>query len=147
MSLVVGTSFLIVWTAYLGWVLPRAYVAAHWKLAWVGLDTGQVVVLLLTTWAAYRGRLVVIIFANVAATMFVIDAWFDVTTARSGAFSESLFSAFGVELPAAGALIWVAWSVLRRAVNTWGDENERNRSIWQVNIPAPQRSRRRKLSK
>jgi hypothetical protein len=141
-SLVIGTSLLIPWTVYLGWVLPRVYVAAHWKLAWVGLDTGQVIVLLLTTWAAIKGRLVVILFANAAATMFIIDAWFDVTTARSGVLYESLISAFVVELPAAAVLIWVAWSVLRRTINSWGTTDEKQGSIWQVRIPASTRTRR-----
>jgi aryl carrier-like protein len=133
--LVVGTAFLVVWTVYLGWELPRVYVAAHWKLAWVGLDSAQVIVLLLTTWAAFRRRLVVILFANAAATMFIIDAWFDVTTARSRSLHDSIISAVGVELPAAFVLIWVSWTVLRRAVGAWAAHHEGDHSIWHVQIP------------
>ncbi len=134
-SLVVGTLFLIVWTIYLGWELPRVYVAAHWKLAWVGLDTAQVIVLLLTTWAAFRRRLVVILFSSAAAAMFIIDAWFDVTTARSRSLHDSVIAAVGVEIPAAMVLIWVSWAVLRQAVGAWGADHEREQSIWHVEIP------------
>ncbi len=133
-SLVIGTSFLILWTIYLAVALPRVYVAAHWNLAWVGLDSAQIFVLLLTTWAAIRRRIVVILFANAAAAMFLIDAWFDVTTARSGALLGSVASLV-VEIPAAGVLIWVSWSVLRRAIEAWGADRQRSHTIWKVQIP------------
>ena len=53
----------IVWTIYLGLRLPRHYVANHWDLAWVGLDVGEIAMMLITAWAAWRRRAVFILFA------------------------------------------------------------------------------------
>ena len=132
-----GTFGLVIWTVYLGWDLPRVYVAAHWKLAWVGLDTAQVIVLLATTWAAYKRRLVIIFFATAAATMFIIDAWFDVTTARSGALHDSVLVALCVEIPAAIVLLWVSWIATRRATDSWlrALYGEDAPSAWHIEIP------------
>jgi hypothetical protein len=117
--------------------LPRVYVADHWKLAWVGLDIAQVAMLLMVTWAAHRRRMVLVFFANIAATLFVVDAWFDVTTARSGVFRQSLTSAVLVEIPAAIVLYVVSWLTVKRSTATW--LLERNKavppSVWQIEIP------------
>ncbi len=97
------------WTIYLGWRLPRHYVANHWDLAWVGLDVAQIILLLLCAWAAWRGRALLIPFASSAGTLLLIDAWFDVTTARSGSIWESLALALFLEVPFAIVLFWVTW--------------------------------------
>lgn len=132
-----GTLALAAWTIYLAWRLPRVYVAEHWGVAWVGLDTAQVISLLFVAWAAHRRRMVIVFFANVAATLFLIDAWFDVTTARSGDFADSLALALIVEIPAAIVLYRVAWEVVRRSTATWF--NARGQvdppSVWGITIP------------
>lgn len=119
MLMLIGSVGLIIWTIYLGWRLPKVYVSQHWKVAWVGLDTLEVVALLLTTWAAYQRRVVLIAFATASATMLILDAWFDVTTARSGDFRQSLVTAIVVEIPAAVVLYAVAGVSLRRVVQRW----------------------------
>lgn len=135
--LVVGSLILVLWTVYLGWRLPKNYVSAHWKLAWVGIDTLEVMSLLLTTWAAYRRRVVLVVFATVAGTMFVLDAWFDVTTARSGDFRQSLVTALIVEIPAALVLFFVAARAFRRIVESWNKKanGELGATVWRVEIP------------
>jgi hypothetical protein len=102
------------WTIYLGWRLPRHYVANHWSLAWVGLDVAQIVMLLLSAWAAWRGRALLILFASVTGTLLLVDAWFDVTTARNGGFAESLFFAVVIEIPSAIALFWITWRTIKQ---------------------------------
>jgi hypothetical protein len=119
MLLLVGSVGLMIWTIYLGWRLPQVYVSQHWKLAWVGLDTIEIIALLLTTWAAYQRRVVLIAFATAAGTMLILDAWFDVTTARSGDFRQSLLTAVIVEIPSALVLYTVAGVSLRRVVQRW----------------------------
>lgn len=101
------------WTIYLGWRLPRHYVANHWDLAWIGLDVAQIIMLLLAAWAAWRGRALLILFASSAGTLLVLDAWFDVTTARHGDFTQSLVLALVVEVPSAIALFWITWRSIR----------------------------------
>jgi hypothetical protein len=95
------------WIVYIAIRLPRHYIANHWDLAWVGLDVAQVLMLLLAAWAAWRRRALLIIFATSAATLLVLDAWFDVTTARGGDFDQSLVLALVIEIPFAISLLWV----------------------------------------
>jgi hypothetical protein len=102
----------ILWTIYLGWKLPRHYVAHHWALAWVGLDIAEVSLLFASAWAAWRQRALLILFTIAGATLFLLDAWFDITTANHGDVMQSLVVAVFVEVPSALALLWVA----RRAV-------------------------------
>ncbi len=111
------------WTVYLGWRLPRHYTANHWDLAWVGLDSAQVVMLLLAAWAAWRRRAVLILFSCAAGTLLLVDAWFDVTTARYDEISQS-FLVLAVEVPSALLLFWIAHHVVRRlgsAITNGGD--------------------------
>jgi hypothetical protein len=126
-----------VWTIYLGWRLPRVYVAEHWKVAWVGLDVAQVGALLATAWAAQRRRAVLAVFATVSASLFVLDAWFDVTTARSGDLQQSILTAVLIEVPAAVVLFVVAVLTLRRAsvVRRPTADNLDPVSVWSIEIP------------
>jgi hypothetical protein len=102
----------IAWCIYLGLALPPHYVAHHWALAWIGLDIGEVSMLFASAWAAWRQRALLILFTIVGATLFLLDAWFDVTTANHGDLAQSLVLALFLEVPSAIALLWVA----RRAV-------------------------------
>lgn len=98
----------ILWAIYLGWKLPPHYVAHHWALAWVGLDVAEVSLLFASAWAAWRQRALLIVFTISGATLFLLDAWFDVTTANHGDIMQSLLVAVFVEVPSALALLWVA---------------------------------------
>ena len=121
----------ILWTIYLGLQLPRRYVAHHWDLAWVGIDVAQVVMLLLSAWALWKHRAVLTFFASTAATLLVVDAWFDVTTAQRGDFFQSSLSALVVELPSAIVLYWVALRTINHiAINP----NAADESVFEVPI-------------
>jgi hypothetical protein len=106
------------WTVYIGWRLPRHYVANHWDLAWVGLDVAQIVMLLLAAWAAWRGRALLVLFATAAGTLLLVDAWFDVTTARHGAFVQSLVFALALEIPSAAFLFWITWRTVKELADS-----------------------------
>ncbi len=135
--LIAGSLALVLWTVYLGWRLPQRYVSDDWRLAWIGLDVIEIVGLLLTTWAAYRRRIVLIIFASATATAVLLDAWFDVTTARSGDLRDSVLSALFVEIPGTLFLYFVAGLSLRRLVTTWYRDPITGEvpSSWAVEIP------------
>jgi hypothetical protein len=111
-ALLTGAVGEIAWCIYLGLVLPPHYVAHHWALAWIGLDIAEVSMLFASAWAAWRQRALLILFTIVGATLFLLDAWFDVTTANHGDLTQSLVLALFLEVPSAIALLWVA----RRAV-------------------------------
>lgn len=111
------------WIVYIASVLPRHYVANHWDLAWAGLDSAQVFFLLLTAWAAWRGRAVLVLYANTCATLLLVDAWFDVTTARYNDLTGSLLS-LAIELPSAVALLWIGRRTARRLTKSWLAETD-----------------------
>jgi hypothetical protein len=111
-ALLMGAVGEIAWCIYLGLALPPHYVAHHWALAWIGLDIAEVSMLFASAWAAWRQRALLILFTIVGATLFLLDAWFDVTTANHGDLAQSLVLALFLEVPSAIALLWVA----RRAV-------------------------------
>ena len=102
-----------VWTVYVAIDLPRHYVANHWDIAWVGLDLAQVAMLVGAAWAGWRRSNLIVVFATASATLLVVDAWFDVTTARRGDQFQSIMLAGLVEVPSALILLWVALRVLR----------------------------------
>jgi hypothetical protein len=116
--LVFGAVVETAWTIYLGFRLPRHYVANHWDLAWVGLDAAQAIFLLLSAWAAWRRRAILIQFANTCATLLLIDAWFDVTTARYSDLQQSML-ALAIELPSAFALLLISRRIAKRLLSTW----------------------------
>ncbi|HEV7959028.1 MAG TPA: hypothetical protein VGP11_06165 [Acidimicrobiales bacterium] len=117
-TLLIGASLEIVWAVYLGWRLPRHYVADHWALAWVGLDVAEIVMLFGAAWAAWRQRAVLIVFSIAAATLFLLDAWFDVTTANHGDELQSVVLAVFIEVPSALLLLWVARRAAVRLIAT-----------------------------
>ncbi len=100
---------LIGWIVVLAVRLPHRYVADHWTLTWLGFDILLLASLGLTAWLAWRQRQMVILFALVAGTLLVCDAWFDVTTASTRAdLITSILSAAFLELPLALTLFWFA---------------------------------------
>jgi hypothetical protein len=112
----------IVWTIYIGLVLPPHYVAIHWNVAWVGLDVAQIAMLFATAWAAWQRRAILSLFATSAGTLLVIDAWFDVTTARRGNLLQCILFAVVLELPWAFVLFWLTRRTLRQIAHERYDD-------------------------
>ena len=117
-ALMAGAVLETLWVIYLSVRLPRHYVANHWDLAWIGLDTAQVIFLLLTAWAAWRRRAVLVWYANVCGMLLLVDAWFDVTTARYRDLGQSL-AFLAVEIPSAVFLLWISLHTARRLMKSW----------------------------
>jgi|GEM_PF-377750 len=117
-ALCLGAVLETVWTIYLGLRLPHHYVANHWDVTWVGLDAAQVTFLLLSAWAAWRRRAILIQFATACATLLLVDAWFDTTTSRYSDLQQSMV-ALAVELPSAFVLLWISRRVAKRLISTW----------------------------
>ena len=122
-GLALGALLETIWTVFLAIRLPRHYVANHWDLAWVGLDSAQVFFLLCTAWAAWRRRAILMLFANTAATLLFMDAWFDVTTARYRDLGESLLS-LTIELPSAFFLLWISRRTAHRVTKAWLSDSD-----------------------
>ena len=137
-AFVVGVFLEIVWTIYLGWRLPRHYVAHHWDLTWVGMDVAEILLLLGSAWAAWRRRAVLIVFAVALATLLLLDGWFDVTTAGHANFLESVLVSIFLEVPSALALLWIARRTARRLIMTnFFDDERRQLPIRQIPLTPP----------
>jgi len=111
----VGPAFAILalgtvpWVIFLAVTLPRHATFAHYRGVWVGFDAALVAVLALTGFLAWRGRPRVALASTAAATMLLVDAWFDVmTTPRGHGWFMSLALAVLVELPLAAICMWIA---------------------------------------
>jgi hypothetical protein len=92
---------MIPWIAVLAITLPASTRAAHWPLAWAGLDAMEGTGLLGTGMLLIRRDARCCLAAAVTATLIAADAWFDVTTAAPGAgeLTAVVMAAF-VEVPA-----------------------------------------------
>jgi hypothetical protein len=101
---------LLPWTAYLTATLPSKHLTEHWDIAWAGLDLFEATGLVLLFVAIVRRSPFVPMFAAVAGTALLCDAWFDLTTSGQG-FYWALAEALGAELPLAALCFWVAFEV------------------------------------
>jgi hypothetical protein len=101
---------LLPWTAYLSATLPSKHLTEHWDVAWAGLDLFEATSLVLLFFAIVRRSPFVPMFAAVAGTALLCDAWFDLTTSGSG-FYWALAEALGAELPLAALCFWLAFEV------------------------------------
>jgi hypothetical protein len=99
---------LLPWTAYLSATLPSKHLTEHWDIAWAGLDLFEATSLVLLFLAVVRRSAFVPMFAAVAGTALLCDAWFDLTTSGSG-FYWALAEALGAELPLATLCFWLAF--------------------------------------
>ena len=93
---------LLPWLYVLATGLPATATAAHWPVAWVGLDALEALGLIATGLLAARGDRRHVLTAAATATLLVVDAWFDTTTAAPGGdFASAVAMALGAELPLA----------------------------------------------
>jgi hypothetical protein len=108
----VGGVAVVPWAVYLALTLPRSSQASHYRLAWVGFDLFLAWVLFRVGRSAARGPESndrVEIPATAAATLLLVDAWFDVTTsADNSALLAALVLALAAELPLAALCLWIA---------------------------------------
>lgn len=107
---------LLPWLAMLAATLPASATAAHWALAWVGLDTAEAVGLIGTGLLAARGDTRYALTAAATAALLAVDAWFDtVTAAGSADLHAALAMAAFAELPLAALCTALAVRALRPA--------------------------------
>lgn len=108
---------LVPWVIYLANSLPTRHPEPHYDYAWVGLDIGLVIVLLLTGFFASIKSRWVIIFACITGSFLLVDAWFDMLSSRPGfELNEAIVLAVFLEIPLAIASFWVAFRVLNQNI-------------------------------
>ncbi|MDT4996174.1 MAG: hypothetical protein QOD45_242 [Pseudonocardiales bacterium] len=105
----VGLAGFVPWIVYLGFTLPTRASADDYNLAWLGFDIAMWAVMAVLAYCLIRRRQGAPIFAAVAATMLLIDAWFDAVLASDrGEFMLALTLALVVEIPLAIVCTWIA---------------------------------------
>jgi hypothetical protein len=116
-----GGIVMIPWAIVLATKLPATTLVPHWSTAWVGLD-GLEAVGLFTTGALLRRRDPrAALGAAATATLLLVDAWFDVTTASAGGERVvAVTMALGAELPLYALLTTVALRALRQPAGARG---------------------------
>ena len=111
-----GAVVLFPWLAYLSATLPASASGGAWRTAWVGFDAILAVALAGAGWLVWHRRHLASVALTVAATLVVVDAWFDVSL--SWGTSEqwgAVLTAGLVELPVSAVLVLGATSLLRRS--------------------------------
>jgi hypothetical protein len=74
---------LLPWLILLAIKLPDRQINLNYRLAWVGFDVMLMLTLSRTAWLAWRRSPYLVIVASMTATLLIVDAWFDITTAGS----------------------------------------------------------------
>ena len=116
---------LALWTVWLTDSLPSRQTAQHWDIAWVGFDVLLIVAVMVTAWAAWTQRLILIPASTAAAALFVVDAWFDTMTASPGNDTTVAYlMAALLEIPAAIFFAYVGRRSLRAALTRVSGEAE-----------------------
>jgi hypothetical protein len=108
---------LVPWVIFLVRALPSDHRSAHWDVAWGGFDAGLALLLVGVALAAWRRSPWLEGAATAAATLLVVDAWFDILTSSSRSeLVMAIVEAAVVELPLAVFCLVLARSVERRLV-------------------------------
>jgi hypothetical protein len=113
--LAVAAVLLIPWTAWLAIRLPSRHVSSHWDVAWVGFDVALTALIAATGIALWKRPQLAPFTATAAATLLLMDAWFDIFTARNGTELDwAILAAALGELPLAVLCFWLVHRWARR---------------------------------
>lgn len=110
---------LVPWIMYLSAVLPLRQVVHNWNLVWIGFDIMILVTAIITSYFAVHRSPWIALSTSILSTLLIIDAWFDIATARPFEAPAAWLLAIFFEIPLAlisGAVaIGVFRVLLRRA--------------------------------
>lgn len=100
---------MIPWLIILGATLKGQVSVRMWSSTWIGLDCLEIIGLFATSVLLLKRKTYVMIAATFTATLFLIDAWFDVMLAQAGsAWFGAVVSGFFVEVPLSLFLFFLA---------------------------------------
>jgi hypothetical protein len=112
-TFIICSLVLVPWIVYLGFSLPTRQVSRHYDAAWVGFDVFELIALAATGVLALRRSRFLALPAAAAATLLVVDAWFDVLTSPRHQMLESVLLAVLIELPLACVCGWLSYHTER----------------------------------
>jgi hypothetical protein len=112
-----GRALVAAGAALVPWMAGLAVLGVRWRTAWVGLDTLEALGLVTTGLLLRRGDRRCSLAAAVTATLLVVDAWFDTTTASPGLDRLTAVAAAGfLELPLAAVCAVLAARTFARGL-------------------------------
>jgi hypothetical protein len=101
---------LLPWTVYLSITLPPKHESVHWDIVWPGLDVGIALAVAATVVGLVRLSTNLPIYAAIAGTLLLCDAWFDTLTSQPGTeLVWAVVEALLAELPLAVFCFWIAF--------------------------------------
>jgi hypothetical protein len=112
-TFIICSLVLIPWIVYLGLSLPSREVSHHNDIAWVGFDVFELMALGATGLLALRRSRFLALAAASAATLLVVDAWFDILTSPRQQVLGSIVLAVFIELPLAVVCGWLSYHTER----------------------------------
>jgi hypothetical protein len=75
---------LIPWILNLASTLPERHLERHWDAVWVGFDFIMLCTIVLTLWFMFKRVIWVVVSASALGALLIVDAWFDIMTAKPG---------------------------------------------------------------
>jgi hypothetical protein len=108
-AFVLCSVILVPWTIYLGLSLPNRQLSPHYNIAWVGFDVLELIALGSTGYFALRHSRYLALTSAAAATLLVVDAWFDIMTSPRNQILQAIILAAVVELPLAAVCVWLSY--------------------------------------
>lgn len=108
---------LVPWVVFLAITLPARAEASHYRLAWVGFDCFLALAIARTAYLGWRRWPQAELAAVVTASLLLVDAWFDVTTASTTSDRiQAVALAVLAEVPAAFGSLYLVRRVNRIVV-------------------------------
>ncbi|WP_369233614.1 hypothetical protein AB5J56_17175 [Streptomyces sp. R21] len=99
---------LVPWMAVLALTLPASTEVRNWSLAWIGLDVLMAAGCAATAVLGLRGDGRARLTASATASVAVLDAWFDITTAQPGSALAQALACAVAETALACACVFLA---------------------------------------
>jgi hypothetical protein len=108
-----GAIVLVPWIIILFGSLHETAIAKHWRLVWGGFDCFLLLGFAMTGYRIVTRSPRALLAATATGIMLLIDAWFDVLTARrTGDVLTAIFMAVFAEIPCALVCFYVARRIL-----------------------------------
>jgi hypothetical protein len=100
---------LLPWLGYIAVSLPSRQLSPNYDIAWAGFDVLLLAGLATTAYFALRRSRYLTTAASAAATLLIVDAWFDCMTTPAGERWQSFVLCGVVELPLAAVCLWLSY--------------------------------------
>lgn len=103
---------LVPWIYDLAANLPSRHLARHWDALWVGFDVIMLITIAITVWFMLKRKVWVVVSATALATLFIVDVWFDILTAKPGREEKEAIAFGALEIILAGLTYRLVYHII-----------------------------------